>query len=175
MKVRVLMASVLAALVAASVWGCGAKKPKPVTPVVEVVDAGSDAGEPEDAGPKLLYDRLGGKEGVAALIDALINNVTHDPELKKAFAKTKGDRLEAFKKNLADQLCEATGGPCKYAGKDMATAHKGLKVTEKQWNSFIERFTDALNEQKVADAEQSEILAILAPMKDQIVTAGKKK
>lgn len=175
MKLRVLMASMLAVGVAVTVWGCGAKKPKPVTPTVVVVDAGTDAAEPEDAAPKSLYDRLGGKEGVAAIIDSLINNVTHDPELKKIFAKTKGDRLEAFKKNLADQLCEVSGGGCKYAGKDMAAAHKGMKITEAQWNKFIERFTDSLNEQKVADAEQSELLALLAPLKDQIVSSGKKK
>lgn len=175
MKRRMMVAAVLALGVGGLVVGCGAKKPpKPMTPVVEVTDAGSDAGE-EDAAPKSLYDRLGGKDGVAALVDALVKNVSSDPELKKSFAKTTGPKLEAFKKNLADQLCEATGGPCKYAGKDMKEAHKGLKITEGQWDKFVQRLTDALNELKVADAEQNELLAIVAPMKDQIVSAGKKK
>ncbi|MFO0668822.1 MAG: group 1 truncated hemoglobin [Polyangiaceae bacterium] len=89
---------------------------------------GLDAGE-EDAAPKSFYGNLGGKDGVAALVDA-VKNVGSDPELKKSFAKTTGPKLEAFKKNLADQLCEATGGPCKYAGKDMKEARKGLKIAE---------------------------------------------
>lgn len=174
MKVRVVTASMLAVGLCVSMWGCGSKTPpKPATPVVEVSDAGSDAA-PEDAAPKSLYDRLGGQEGIASLVDLLIKNVAADPDLKKAFAKTKGDRLENFKKNLGDQLCEAAGGPCKYAGKDMKDAHKGLKVTEVQWDKFVQRLSDALNELKVADAEQSELLAIIAPMKDQIVNAKKK-
>lgn len=176
MKLRVLFAGALALGMTVSAWGCGGKKPpKPMTPVVEVSDAGADAGEPEDAAPKSLYDRLGGKEGIASVIDLLMKNVAGDAELKKVFAKTTGARLEAFKKNLGDQLCEATGGPCKYAGKDMKDAHKGMKITEGQWDKFVLRLTDALNELKVADAEQSELLALLAPMKEQIVAAGKKK
>jgi hemoglobin len=177
MKLRAVLASVLALGLTVSVWGCGAKKPpKPATPVVEVSDAGEDAGaEVEDAAPKSLYDRLGGKDGIASVVDVLLKNIAGDPELKKVFAKTTGPRLEAFKTNLADQLCAATGGPCTYKGKDMKEAHKGLKITEKLWDKFVQRLTDALNELKVADAEQSELLALLAPMKDQIVNAGKKK
>ncbi len=175
MKLRVVLASLLALGITISVWGCGAKKPpKPATPVVEISDAGVDA-EPEDAAPKSLYERLGGKEGVAAVIDSLMKNVASDPELKKIFAKTTGARLENFKKSLADQLCAATGGACEYKGKDMKEAHKGMKITEGQWDKFVQRLSDALNEQKVADAEQSELLALIAPMRDQVVQAGKKK
>ena len=175
MKLRVGLASVLALGITVSVWGCGAKKPpKPATPVVEIADAGVDA-EPEDAAPKSLYDRLGGKEGIAAVIDSLLKNVASDPELKKVFAKTTGPRLENFKKALADQICGATGGPCTYKGKDMKEAHKGMKITEGQWDKFVQRLTDALNEQKVADTEQGELLALLAPMREQVVQSGKKK
>lgn len=155
--------------------GCAGKKPpKPMTPVV-IEDAGpADAAEPEDAAPKSLYERLGGKEGVAAIIDSLMKYVATDPELKKVFAKTTGKRLEAFKQNLADQLCEAAGGQCQYKGKDMKAAHQGMKISEGQWDKFVGMLTASLNEQKVSDNEQSELLAILAPMKDQIVTAKKK-
>jgi len=174
MKVRALMGVALAIAIGAGAWGCGTKKPpKPMTPVV-VEDAGVDASEPEDAAPKSLYDRLGGEKGVAAIVDSLLQNIAGDRELKKTFAKTTGKRLEDFKKNLSDQLCEAAGGPCQYKGKDMKAAHAGMKISEAQWDKFVGMLTAALNEQKVADNEQSELLAILAPMKDQIVVAKKK-
>ncbi len=153
---------------------CGAKKPQePLTPTV-VADAGAPpAPEPEPA-PKTLYDRLGGKEGVAAVVESLVKYVATDPQLKKVFAKTTGPKLDAFKKNLADQLCEATDGGCKYQGKEMKAAHTGMGITEAQWDKFVSMLTAALNEQKVADNEQSELLAKLAPMKDLIVAAKKK-
>jgi hemoglobin len=160
--------------VALGAWGCGGKSPpKPITPTI-IEDAGPPPPPPEDAAPKALFDRLGGKDGISAIVDSLLKNIAGDPELKKVFAKTTGARLEAFKKNLADQLCEATGGPCQYKGKDMKAAHAGLKVTESQWDKFVLMLTAALNEHKVADDEQSELWAILGPMKDQIVAAKKK-
>ena len=175
MKVRALLGVLLAVGMGAAAWGCGAKKPpKPMTPTV-VEDAGPvDAGEPEDAGPKSLYDRLGGEKGIAAIVDSLLQNIAGDPQLKKIFAKTTGKRLDDFKKNLSDQLCEVAGGSCQYKGKDIKAAHASMKITEAQWDKFVGMLTAALNEQKVADNEQSELLALLAPMKDQIVISKKK-
>ncbi len=156
---------------------CGPKKPaNPVPPApVEVVDAGSDAGD--DAGPpapQTLYDRLGGKDGVAAVIDSLIKNVSADPEIKKLFAKDTGPKLDHLKQELNDQICEAAGGPCKYAGKDMKTAHTGMKINDAMWDAFVKDFTLALQENKVGDTETGELLAIVAPMHDDIVVQKKK-
>lgn len=159
------------------VIACGPKKPpKPVEPATTETpaDAGDDAAV--DAGPpapKTLYDRLGGKDGIAAVVDSIIKNVSADPDVKKVFAKTTGPKLDHFKQMLNDQFCEATGGPCKYTGKDMKAAHAGMKITEKEWDAFVKDFTLALAENKVGDAETGEILAIVAPMHDDIV-AGKK-
>ena len=171
-----LVSPLALALFLGSPAGFGGHKPaQQLTPTVEAPDAGAaEPGPPPDAGPKSLYDRLGGKDGINAVVEALLKNVAGDPELKKIFAKTTGPKLDAFKKNLGDQLCEVTGGPCKYQGKDMKATHAAMKVTEAQWDKFVSALTASLNEAKVADNEQSELLALLAPMKSEIV-AGKKK
>ncbi len=134
-------------------------------------DAGADGGG-EDAAPpapKTLYERIGGKEGVDKVIASLIANVTADAELKKLFAKTTGPKLENFKKQLADFVCEQTGGGCKYGGKDMKAAHKGMGITDPQWDAFVKDFTLALDENKVGEKEKSELFGAIAPLHDDIV------
>ncbi|HEX7666052.1 MAG TPA: group 1 truncated hemoglobin, partial [Polyangiaceae bacterium] len=72
------------------------------------------------------------------------------------------------------QLCESTGGPCKYAGKDVKSAAAPLKITDKEWDALVKDLTLALQENKIGDKETGELLAIVAPMHDDIVVAKKK-
>jgi hemoglobin len=73
---------------------------------------------------KSLYDRLGGKAAIVAVVDDFVANCAADARINKFFAATAADknRLATFKNNLVDQICEASGGPCKYKGKDMKAA-----------------------------------------------------
>ncbi len=175
MRARLLVALFpILALVAFA--ACGKKKP-PVTPEPPVSEVVADAGPPvEDATPppKSLFDRLGGAEGVKAVVDKFVENVTQDPAVNKSFKATKGPKLDAFKKNLTDQICEVTGGPCKYAGKDMKLAHKGMKITDAQFDAIVMDLKLAMGELKVADAEQAEVVEKLAPLKEDIVEKKKK-
>jgi hemoglobin len=157
--------------------GCGGKPPpKPAEPAL--TDTTADAGPVEvDAGPpapKSLFERLGGKDGVEKLVDSLIKNVTTNPKLKKAFAKTKDAKLEAFKKNLNDQFCEMSGGPCKYAGKDMASAHAGMNINQGQWDAFVQALDAAMDENKVGEDEKNELMALFAPLREDILKSKKK-
>ncbi len=76
----------------------------------------------QDAPP---YDRLGGKVAITAVVDDFIGNVAGDVRINKRFAQTDIPRLKAM---LVDQICAGTGGPCKYAGRDMATTHEGMNI-----------------------------------------------
>jgi hemoglobin len=159
-----------------AVVSCGEKKPPqvPEPPVTQVVtDAGAEPVE-DAAPPPSLFDRIGGADGIKQIVEKLVENVTQDPAVSKTFKVTKGPRLEAFKKNLAEQICELTGGPCKYAGKDMKGAHKGMKLTEAQFEAFMTDFQLAMSELKVGEADQSEVTAKLAPIKDEMVEAKPK-
>ena len=71
--------------------------------------------------------------------------------------------------NLADQICDATGGPCSYLGRDMKTAHKGMKISEAEWNATVENLVKALDKNNVGARSKSELLGALAPMKAEIV------
>src|ERR1700753_817551 len=71
--------------------------------------------------PKSLYARLGGKDAIKAVVHDFLGNVAADTKINKRFAKTDIPKLEGL---LVDQVCQATGGPCTYGGKDMKTAHQ---------------------------------------------------
>ncbi len=138
---------------------------------VAIVTAGAcatmEASKP--AGPPSLYKRLGGREGIALVVDDFVANVAADPRIRDRFAGLKPPEVARLKSNLADQICQATGGPCSYLGKDMKTAHKGMNITEAEWNATVEALVKALDKHRVGAKEREELLALLGPMKADIV------
>jgi len=120
---------------------------------------------------KSLYDRLGGKTAIVAVVDDFVANCAADARINKFFTATAADknRLAAFKNKLVDQICEAAGGPCKYTGRDMKTAHAGMGIGNAEFNALVEDLTKSLNKFKVAKAEQDQLLGVLGPMRAQIV------
>jgi hemoglobin len=115
---------------------------------------------------KSLFDRLGGKDALTAVVDEFVARAAADERINKKFAKTDIPRL---KFHLVEQLCAATGGPCKYTGNSMKTAHKNMKVTEGEFNALVEDLVGALDKFNVPEKEKGELLAILGPLKAQIV------
>ena len=165
-----------AATAACFFFACGHSKPKVEVPMVEL-DAGAADAAPEvdSAPPPSLYDKLGGKAGVSAIIESLMGNVTADKRVSKPFAKTTGTKLDHFKQMLSDQICEAAGGGCTYSGKPMKEAHKGMGITEAQFTAFLEDLTLALEEKQVAKEDQDALLAKLGATRDDIVEKKGKK
>jgi hemoglobin len=113
-----------------------------------------------------LYDRLGGKPAITAVIDQFVANVANDKRISERFATTDIPRL---KKNLIDQVCIASGGPCAYTGRDMKTTHAGMNITTADFNALVEDLVASLDKFKVPEAEKKELLGILSPMKKDIV------
>ncbi len=120
---------------------------------------------------KSLYDRLGGKAAITAVVDEFVGRVAADTRINKFFAAAASNpqHLAMFKMKLADQICQASGGPCKYTGMDMKAAHKGMGITSAQFTALVEDLVDALDKFKVGEKEKSELLGALGPMKTDIV------
>jgi len=115
---------------------------------------------------KTLYDRLGGIDAITAVVEHFRDRVASDDRINLKFARTDLARL---RKMLIDQVCEATGGPCRYNGRSMKEAHAGMKVTNGEFNALVEDLVATLNEFKVPSKERDELLAILGPLKPDIV------
>lgn len=115
---------------------------------------------------KSLYERLGGQPAIEAVVKDFAGRVLADARINKKFAKTDANRLV---KNLTDQICMATGGPCKYTGLDMKKSHKNMGVTAGEFGALVEDLVATLDKFNVPAKEKNELLAILGPMKPQIV------
>jgi hemoglobin len=116
---------------------------------------------------KPLYDRLGGKPAITAVVDDFTARVAADRRINHFFANSD---IPSFKAKLVDQICEASGGPCKYTGKDMKTAHAGMGVSNADFDALVEDLVATLDKFKVPHKEKGELLAVLGPMRKDIVT-----
>lgn len=113
-----------------------------------------------------LYDRLGGIDAITAVVRAVVDRQMKDDRINQKFARTNEDRLI---KEFIDQICQATGGPCTYTGRNMTETHHNMGVTSGEWDAFVEGIVTVLNDFKVGKTEQDELLNILAPLRPEIV------
>ena len=118
------------------------------------------------AAPATLYERLGGEPGVTAIATALIDRVAGDSMLGRSF---KDSNLAQIKRHLAGQLCELSGGPCRYEGDQMREVHAGHNISEAEFYGMVNALSDILRERAVALADRNQLLALLAPMKRDVV------
>jgi hemoglobin len=115
---------------------------------------------------KPLFERLGGQGAITAVVEDFRDRCGGDSRINAKFARTDMARLTSM---LIDQISEATGGPSKYTGRDMKTAHTEMAVTTGEFNALVEDLVATLNKFGVGKAEQDELLGILGPLKSDIV------
>jgi len=151
---------VAAALLALATASCKESKPPAADTTAETAAAAAVPAE------QSLYDRLGGKDAITAVIDDFVANVAADKRINARFANT---NIPHLKQMLVEQVCQATGGPCTYTGKNMKDAHKGMKITDADFTALVEDLTKSLDKFKVAEKEKGELLSALGGMKGDIV------
>ena len=137
--------------------------------VILVLAASACASAPPESSGPTLYQRLGGREAIKLVVDDFVTNMAADPRVNSRFKDLQPAAVFKLQTNLADQICDATGGPCAYLGKDMKAVHTGMGITEAEWNATVEDLVKSLDKYKVPAKEQQELLAILGPLKKDIV------
>jgi hemoglobin len=136
----------------AALLGCAASTEKSVAPSA--------------AAPTTLYDQLGGSAGITKVVDLFFARLNGDARINTLFANVDHNDLRRL---VIEQLCEASGGPCKYSGRSMEEAHSGLHLTDADYSAFMGDLVAAMDEAKVPLAQQNKVIALLSPMKPQIV------
>ncbi len=116
-----------------------------------------------------LYGRLGGAAGVEAIADTLIDRVVADPVTGPNFKDAKLDRI---KRLLAEQICELSGGPCRYSGDPMKEVHAGHHISEAMFYVMVDDLRSILRERHVDLRSRNQLLKLLAPMKRDVVEHG---
>ena len=114
----------------------------------------------------LLYERIGAQDGIATVVDGFLGKVGADDRVNGRFADTDMPKLRGL---LIEQVCEATGGPCEYSGKNMLDAHKGMNITEAEFGIIAAHFAAAMSDAGVSADDNGTIMGVLAGMHDDIV------
>jgi len=142
-------------------------------------------GDQSDVKPT-LYVRLGGEEGLKAIVSDWVDRALADPRVNwKRLGVTSGGVLgvgaksetwtptpatiEQLKKHIVQFLSLAAGGPVHYDGRDMTNAHKGMQITNDEFGAAIGDLNYSLDAHKVAIDEKKELIAIVESTRPQIV------
>ena len=133
---------------------------------IVLLTAGCASTTQQSMSDKSLYERLGGKEAITAVVDDFVGRVAADKRINGFFARANVPRLKSM---LVDQICEASGGPCKYTGRDMKTAHRGMGITNAAFDALVGDLVATLDKFNVGDREKKELLSVLGPMRSDIV------
>ncbi len=157
--------------------GCGASKPnQPSTPSpaggeTAATPAAAPAPAPDNGASKSLYDRLGGQPAITAVVGEFLARATTDARVKDRFFNVDPTVLS---RRLVEFVCVATGGPCKYTGRDMPTTHSGMEVVDDEFIAIVEDLSLTLDKFNVPAKEKADLLGALGPLQKQIVTPREK-
>ena len=122
---------------------------------------------PASSAEDTLYQDMGGQPVIDKLADTSVDNYLADPRIKDIFSESNIDRIRA---ELKDQFCVVAGGPCHYTGHNMTVTHKGLHLTNANFNALVEDLQAAMDALNIPFTTQKRFLARLAPMQHDVVT-----
>jgi hemoglobin len=118
---------------------------------------------------KTLYERLGGYDAIAAIVDDFLNRMRADPLFARFGGGRSLDSIRRGRQLIINQLCALSGGPCVYTGRDMRTSHAGLGITAYEWELALEHTAAALDRFKVPAREKQEFVALFERYRAEIV------
>ena len=113
--------------------------------------------KPDDS----LYQQLGEREGIANVVEDLLYLIVDDDRINQQF---KGMDVDQFHHNLTDQLCELSGGPCTYTGREMRELHSDMAITDTQFNALAENLILAMEKNDIPTGAQNRLIKQLVPL-----------
>lgn len=125
------------------------------------------------AKPKTLYQRLGGYDMIAQIVDDFGPKLGKDPKIAPLVAGMSLDHRKRNRQLIVEQLCEAAGGPCIYTGRTMQSSHQGLGITEDHFKQAGVLMVETLDKFKIAEPERTEFLGIIEKLRPDIVEKKK--
>ncbi|HEV3468019.1 MAG TPA: group 1 truncated hemoglobin [Pyrinomonadaceae bacterium] len=118
---------------------------------------------------KTLYQRLGGYDAIAAVVDDFVMRLVSDKQFERFFVGHSTDSKKRIRQHILDQFCAAAGGPCIYTGRTMKDSHVGLGITEAEWEAAGKHLVATLDKFKVPEQEKKDLLAFVGTQKNDIV------
>jgi len=120
---------------------------------------------------KSLYARLGSYDAIAAVSENLVGRLMADQRLGRFWAHRSEDGLKRELQLLVNFLCNVTGGPMVYTGRDMKTSHKGMRIDEQDWKAFVGHVNATLDHFGVTGEDREAVVSFVESTKGDIVEA----
>jgi hemoglobin len=118
---------------------------------------------------KSLYERLGGYDGIVAVVDNLLPRLAGDAKLGRFWAHRGSDGLTREKQLLIDFLAHAAGGPMYYTGRDMKLSHVGMGIDAQDWRLFIGHVEATLDAAHCPAPERGDVLGFIGSLRGDMV------
>jgi len=118
---------------------------------------------------KTLYERLGGYDAISAVVNDLLPRLMADTQLGRFWQHRGEDGINREKQLLIDYLCANAGGPTLYTGRDNQTSHKGMGISESDWEAFMGHLDATLNSFKVPQQERNDVIGFVQGTRADIV------
>jgi hemoglobin len=118
---------------------------------------------------KTLYERLGGYDAISAVVKDLLPRLMSDSQLGRFWENRGADGINREEQLLIDFLCSSAGGPLLYTGRDNKTSHKGMGISESDWEKFIGHLNATLEKFELPQQERDDVIGFIESTKADIV------
>lgn len=116
-----------------------------------------------------LYERLGGYDAIARLVDDFLSRMVNDAGLARFFVHVSNDNKVKARQLTLDFICQAAGGPVLYLGRTMERSHRGMGVSGKDWQRTLALLEESLAAFHIPSGESREFYGIIAGLEAAIV------
>ena len=116
-----------------------------------------------------IYDQIGGDAAVDAAVDVFYRRVLADSRISHFFDSTDMDAQRAKQKAF---LTMAFGGPNRYTGSDLRTAHAPLLrrgLNDSHFDAVAEHLQATLKELKVPEALVRQVMTTAASTRNDVL------
>ncbi len=120
---------------------------------------------------KSLYERLGGADGIAALVDDIVENHFNNPAVQTRYIHLREDpeQLARVRQHTINFLSAGSGGPEEYTGRDMETTHRGMNISEAEFMAVLDDILAAMDKHNYDEQTRKDVLAISYSLKDMMI------
>jgi len=126
---------------------------------------------------KPLWERLGGEPAVTAVVHEFVMRAAKNPEVnffRDGQVHMTADQVRELERQLVALVSAVSGGPLKYTGKDMKSAHAGMRITDAEFNALASDLAAVLKQFQAPQAEIDELIGIVATTRGDIVEVAEK-
>jgi truncated hemoglobin YjbI len=121
---------------------------------------------------RTAWERMGGERGVKKVVDDLADVVTKDPKVdffRDGKVKPTDAEVAHMKRMIVEQISSVTGGPLAYEGKSMVEIHKGMGITNDQFDAFVKDLKEVLQKNNVDAKDADDLVGKVEATRKEIV------